>query len=165
MFVRYTQNRLLKDVLLAWCRCKANVVFPSYRQEILWTNSDIKAANNTIKFANWFHNGIKLNKKYLPEGDFLNYLTLIHNIPNSWKTNIKNENINSPKTTTILSKFIKAKHTNTYACYLLQKSRIRPDKKSETKWTEPFDEENLNWTTIYTTSLKATKYIKLPKDH
>ena len=35
--------------------------------------------------------------KYLPEGDFLNYLALIHNIPKSWKTNIKNENFNSPK--------------------------------------------------------------------
>ena len=32
---RYTQNRFLKDVLLAWCRCKANVVIPSYRHELL----------------------------------------------------------------------------------------------------------------------------------
>ena len=42
-----------------------------------------------------------------------------------------------------------------------KKNRIRPDKKSETKWIEQFDEENLNWKTIYTTSLKATKDIKL----
>ena len=32
---RYTQIRLLKHVLLAWCRCKANTVIPSYRHEIL----------------------------------------------------------------------------------------------------------------------------------
>ena len=38
---RYTQN-FLKDVLLAWCRCKANVVISSYRHEILWNNSNIK---------------------------------------------------------------------------------------------------------------------------
>ena len=43
----------------------------------------------------------------LPEGDFSNYLTLIRNIPNSWKTNIKNENINTPKPTTILSQLMK----------------------------------------------------------
>ena len=86
---------------------------------------------------------------------------MIHNIPISWKTNIKNENINSPKPTTILSQLIKTKHTNKYAHNLLQKNRIRPDKKSETKWTEQFDEENLNWETIFTTSLKTTKDIKL----
>ena len=89
------------------------------------------------------------------------YLTLIHNIPNSWKTNIKNENINTPKQTTILSQLIKNKHTNKYAYTLLQKMKIRPDKKSETKWTEQFNYENINWKTIYTTSLKATKDIKL----
>ena len=92
---RYTQNRFLKDVLLAWCRCKANVVIPSYRHEILWNNSNIKAADNTIMLANWFNNGIKFFKDIyddvtkkvypysklqelnnnLPEGDFLNYLT------------------------------------------------------------------------------------------
>ena len=94
----------------------------------------------------------------LPEGDFLNYLPLIHSIPNSRKTNIKNEIINSRKPTTILSQLIKTKHTNKYAYTLLQKNRIR---KSETKWTEQFDEENLNWKTIYKTSLKATKYFKL----
>ena len=68
----------------------------------------IKVADNTIMFANWFQNGIKFFKDIyddvtknvypycklreinnnLPEGDFVNYLTLIHNIPNSWKTNI-----------------------------------------------------------------------------
>ena len=55
----YIQNRFLKFVLLAWCRCKANVVISSYRHEILWNNSNIKAVDNTIMFANWFHNGIK----------------------------------------------------------------------------------------------------------
>ena len=39
---RYTQNRFLKDVLLAWCRCKANVAIPSYKHEILWNNSNIR---------------------------------------------------------------------------------------------------------------------------
>ena len=132
---RYTQSRFLKDVLLAWCRCKANVVIPSYRHEILWNNSNIKAADKTIMFANWFNNGIKFFKDIyddvtkkvypysklreinnnLPEGDFLNYLTLIHNIPNSWKTNIKNENINTPKPTTILSQLIK-KQTHLQIC-------------------------------------------------
>ena len=132
-------------------------------------------------FANWFHNGITFFKDIyddvtkkvyqysnlreinnnLSEGDFLSYLTLIHNIPFSWKTNMKYDNIISPKPTTILSQLIKNKQTNKYAYNLLQKNRIRPDKKSEKKWTEQFDKENLSWKTIYTTSLKASKDIKL----
>ena len=84
-------------------------------------------------FANWYHNGIKFFKdiyddvtkkvysynrlreiKNLPEGDFLNYYTLIHNIPYSWKTNIKNENENTPKPTTILNQLMKTEHIIIY---------------------------------------------------
>ena len=177
---KFTQNIFLKDVLSAWCKCTANAVISSYRHEILWNNSHIKAGANTIMFANWYHNGIKFFKdiyddvtkkvysynrlreiKNLPEGDFLNYYTLIHNIPYSWKTNIKNENENTPKPTTILNQLMKTEHTNKYVYNLLQKNKIRPEKKSEVKWTEQFNEENLDWKLIYTTSLQATKDIKL----
>ena len=87
---RFTQNRFLKDVLLAWCRCKANVVISSDRLGILWNNSNIKAGDITIMSENWFHNGIQFFKDIyddatknvypynklreinnnLPEGDF-----------------------------------------------------------------------------------------------
>ena len=56
---KFTQNIFLKDVLSAWCKCRANAVISSYRHEILWNNSHIKAGANTIMFANWYHNGIK----------------------------------------------------------------------------------------------------------
>ena len=91
-------------------------------------------------FPNWFHNGIKVlkdiyddaSKKFypfsrlreiynLPEGDFLKYLTLTHSIPHSWKTNIKNENTNTPNPNTILRQLINTKHTNKYVYNLLQK--------------------------------------------
>ena len=55
---KFTQNRFLKYILLSWYRCKTNAVIPSYRHEILWNNSNIKAGANTIMFANWYHNGI-----------------------------------------------------------------------------------------------------------
>ena len=165
---RITPNSILNDVLLSWCRCKSNVVIQSYRHEILWNNSNVKAGVNTIMFPNWFHNGIKVlkdiyddaSKKFypfsrlreiynLPEGDFLKYLTLTHRIPHSWKTNIKNENTNTPNPNTILRQLMNTKHTNKYVYNLLQKKRKHPDKKSETKWAEQFHEENLNWKTIY----------------
>ena len=62
---RFTQNIFLKDVLLAWCRCKANVVISSYRHGILWNNSNIKAGDITIMFENWFHNGIIFSETYM----------------------------------------------------------------------------------------------------
>ena len=61
-FVKITQNIFFKDVLSAWCKCTANAVILSYRHNILWNNSHIKAGANTIMFANWYHNGIKFFK-------------------------------------------------------------------------------------------------------
>ena len=86
---------------------------------------------------------------------------MTHSIPQSWKTNIKNENTNTPNPNTILRQLMNTKHTNKYVYNLLQKKRKHPDKKSETKWAEQFHDENLNWKTIYTSSLRATKDIKL----
>ena len=84
---------------------------------------------------------------------------MIHNIAYSWKTNIKNEN--TPKPTTILNQLIKTKHTNKYVYNLLRKNKICQEKKSEEKWTEQFNEENPDLKLIYTTSLQATKDIKI----
>ena len=53
---------------------------------------------------------------------------------------------------------MKTEHTNKYVYNLIQKNKIRPEKKSEVKWTEQL---MLDWKLIYTTSLQATKDIKL----
>ena len=101
-------------------------------------------------YTNWFSNGIKysediyeiiakalysyrrLSEKYnLPEGEFLTYLTLIHSIPNAWKTNIKNENVNIPKRPFILDQITKSKQTNQCTYKLLMKKKLPPERKSE----------------------------------
>ena len=101
-------------------------------------------------YTNWFSNGIKyfedvyditakalysyrrLSEKYnLPEGDFLKYLNLIHSIPNAWKTNIKNEDVNIPKRPSILDQITKSKQTNQYTYKLLMKKKLPPERKSE----------------------------------
>ena len=139
---RFTQNNFLKDILAAWCKCIVNPVISFYRHEILWNNSNVKVEGNTIMYTNWFSYGIKyfedvydttakavysyrrLSEKYnLPEGDFLKYLTLIHSIPNAWKTNIKNENVNIPKRPSILDQITKSKQTNQYTYTLLMKKK------------------------------------------
>ena len=50
-----------------------------------------------------------------------------------------------------------------YITYYKKQNKIRPEKKSEVKWTEQFNEENLYWKLKYTTSLQATMDIKLQK--
>ena len=177
---RFTQNNFLKDILAAWCKCIENPVIRSYRREIIWNNSNVKVEGNTIMYTNWFSNGIKyfedvydittkalysyrrLREKYnLPEGDFLKYLTMIHSIPNAWKTNIKNENVNIPKRPSILDQITKSKQTNQYTYKLLMKKKLPPERKSEQKWIEQFSDENLNWKyNIYTSRLQATKDVR-----
>ena len=125
-------------------------------------------------YTNWFSNRIKyfeniyditakslysyrrLSEKYtLPEGDFLKYLTLIHSIPKTWKTNIKNENVNVPKRPYILDQITKSKQTNQYTYKLLMK--LPSERKSEQKWIEQFSDENLNWNNIYTIACRQQK--------
>ena len=74
-------------------------------------------------YSQWYSSGIKYfediydnaakslytfrrlrEKNAIPEGDFLKYLTLIHSFPNSWKTNIKTENVDIPKSHLFLNK-------------------------------------------------------------
>ena len=75
---KITQNRLLNDVLLSWCRCKTNVVIQSYRHTFLWNNSNIKAGANTKMFSNWFRNRIKVFKDIYddPSKKFYSYIRL-----------------------------------------------------------------------------------------
>ena len=41
------------------------------------------------------------------------------------------------------------------------KKKIPPGRKSEQKWIEQFDDEDLNWNNIYANRLQATKDIRL----
>ena len=92
---------------------------------------------------------------------FLKYLTLIHSIANSWKTNIKTEIVDIPKKPSILEQITKSKQTNKYTYKLLMKKKLTPEIKSEQKWIEQFGDEGLNWNKIYTNRLQATKDIRL----
>ena len=118
---KFTQNTFLKDILAAWCHCIKHPAINSYRHKILWNNVNIKVEGKTIMYSQWYSSGIKyfediydnaaksfytfrrVREKYaIPEGDFLKNLTLIHSIPNSWKTSIKTENVDIPKKPSIL---------------------------------------------------------------
>ena len=64
-------------------------------------------------------------------------------------------------TLTTINQVIKAKQTNKYVYQFLMAKKPPTDNKSEQKWTEQFRDSSLNWKTIYTNRLSATKEIKL----
>lgn len=173
-------NTFLKDILRAWINFASRTAILSYRNEILWNNSYIRTGENTIMYLNWYNNGIKyikdiyndeakrfytfdrLKQLYnLHNNDFLKYLTIVHSIPNRWKMNIQNENIDTPLQPSIISQIIKSKQTNKYVYDALRKSVIATEKRSEQKWEEEFKEETFSWKKIYSVSLLSTKDIKL----
>ena len=57
---RFTQNILLKNILAAWCKCIENPVISCYRHEILWNNSNVNVAGNTIMYTVTEQNILKM---------------------------------------------------------------------------------------------------------
>ena len=173
-------NKFLKDVLTSWASLNSKPVILSYRDEILWNNSNIRAGGCTIIYKNWYQKGIKYFKDiydditktirpydrlkdlyHLPDTDFLKYLALIESIPKRWKTNIKHENTNIPMALKTINQVIKANQTNKFVYHFLMEKKAPTDNKSEQKWTEQFRGDNLKWKNIYTNRLSATKETKL----
>ncbi|MCG7875526.1 MAG: reverse transcriptase domain-containing protein [Candidatus Thiodiazotropha endolucinida] len=174
------KNTFLADILAAWFSCNTKTHISDYRNEILWNNQQIKADGNTIMFLNWYYKGIKyikdifndnekkllsftnIKERYnIPENDFLKYLTLIYSIPNRWKTNLQNENIDTPIAPTLISQVMKSNQTNKYIYSFLRNKQMSIERKSELKWNDIFINENLNWKIIYTIAIYATNDIKL----
>ena len=87
----------------------------------------------------------------------MKYVTVIHSIHNSWKTNIKTENVDIPKKPSIFEQITKSKQTNKYTYKLLMKKKLTPEIKSEQKWIEQFGDEGLNWNKIYSNRLQHLK--------
>ena len=129
-------------------------------------------------YTNWYDKGIKYLKNIyddaskticfydrlqelyqLPRSEFLNNLSLIKSIPRRWKTNLQHENVNPPMAPLTINEIFKAKQTNKFVYNLLLAKKPKPESESGQKWTEQFEDRNLNWKNIYTNRLVATKEI------
>ena len=146
----------------------------------MWNNYDIKVGGKTIFYANWYQNGIKfmirdiykdtckhiypfsrLKEMYnLPESDFLKYISLVNSIPSIWKTRTRNENINIPDTPNLFSQILNQKQINRYIYNYLKNKELDRVRRSEMKWSQMFPDITLNWKSIYTNTLTATKAIQ-----
>ena len=127
-------------------------------------NSLITSDNKTITYTNWLNNGIKYVKDLyddegkklysfgrlkdlynLPSGDFLKYFILLNSIPNTWKSNIALEHIDTPIAPTAISQIIKVKQSNSYVYKNFMKNNQHVEIRSQRKWIEQFGDENLDW--------------------
>ena len=98
-------NNSFKELLIEWCIENSRSTIGNCGNEVLWNNTNIKADNNAVIYSDWHNKGIvymkdivnitdksvldftSLKEKYdLPNSGFLKYLTLLHSIPNTWKT-------------------------------------------------------------------------------
>lgn len=176
----FEKKSFFTDILIAWSKLNKKDTVLNYSYQIIWNNSNIKVATQTIMYKNWYQAGIKylkdiydyttkkiysfekLRELYnLPYTDFLKYLSLIQSIPNNWKGQLKHENINVPCTSTILTQLLNVKQTNKFIYNILLKSAGTEEKRSEEKWNNIFSDEELNWKIIYSIPLLATHDVKL----
>ena len=104
----------------------------------------------------------RLKEMYnLPESDFFKYLSLVNSIPSIWKTRTRNENINIPETPNLFSQILNQKQINRYIYNYLKYKELERVRRSEMKWSQMLSDITLNWKSIYTNTLRATKDIKI----
>ena len=97
----------------------------------------------------------------IPETDYLKYNSLKYNIPKEYKQLLLQTDSNQEIQTSILEKLLNSKQVNK-TLYLHQlRNKRYAFIKSEQKWTNVFENSDLNWSKIYTNVLSATIDIKL----
>lgn len=109
---KLVQNPFWKDVLLSWANfCKKLKIetINSILYSPLWFNTNFINGKN-LYINDWYNKGVRnindildengnfydfdiLKERYGIRGTFLNYETLIHKIPNEWKTQIEVNNV------------------------------------------------------------------------
>ena len=176
------KSGFLQDIVVAWCKINfKHSEIENISKEITWNNTFIKSNGKMFFEKSWFDRGIQLiehiydfrKKEFynfnellslydLPKKYFLFYNSLISSISKEWKSKLKVENeYNYQRKETLLHKTLNKRHVNKFLYQQqLQKEEIA-DIKHESKWTNIFEENNLNWKDIYITPIKPTIDTKL----
>ena len=96
----------------------------------------------------------------LPSGDFLKYFILVNSVPNTWKSNIALEHIDTPIASTAISQIIKVKQSNSYVYKKFMENKKHVKIRSQRKWIEQFGDENLDWKKYTLFRLPQQKMVK-----
>ena len=69
--------------------------------------------------------------------------------------------MNIPETPNLFSQILNQKQINRYIYNYLKNKELERLRRSEMKWSQMFPDITLNWKSIYTNTLRATKDIKI----
>ena len=181
----FKKGSFLSDILSSWNKIK-NIKLNGNKEvysKVIWNNSNLRIANKPYFFQSWFDRGIKclkhihnntskrfysfidlVDKYNLPASDFLKYMSLVASIPMSLKNALNNEynnNSNSTRSIDILTKLLKTKEANKFLYTYQSSNEHLDDIPSQLKWASYFENENLNWDTIYSNIFTSTIDTKL----
>ena len=173
-------NLFVRNTVSSWCSIAYRTTTNNFHDQVIWNNSSIRINNNTQYNHNWYNNGIKYFKDLLQDNgntltfnqftanyprvkcNFMDYFSLVHAIPSIWKKSkiaVDRANHNSWQNE-LIGDMCKASKV----CRFIQKlcvNSIFKTPNSERKWAIHMNEANLDWTTIYRLSFKATLSTKL----
>ena len=177
-------NPFWKDVLYSWSRYVRciNEEVPYYRRPI-WHSYFIKNPNfkmiknslvrNECKYiGDLFDNDTKrpythseFNTKYNSRVNYLDYLSLIHSIPISWRNQIQNrtDNINEYDNLVHISSLLNKPKVCSYIYWTLVNKSVQINEKNIIRWSEilNIDVDIPDWNNIYCIPYYATIDTKL----
>ena len=173
-------NSFWKDIFLNWniLNNTPDITPEGIMKQSIWLNNNLKISNKTIFYQKWCDAGIYFicdlldeNSEFLTlenfctrynlDVNFLEYHSVIHMIPNTWKELIAN----SEKITQVTNENYEYVKKNKKSCqYFCQKfvnrHAVRPSKQEE-KWDRDLNTNIENWEMLYTMPFKCTKNNKL----
>ena len=169
-------NSFWRDIFLNWsilCEGSTNTVEGVLAQPI-WLNNFLRMNNKTMNMKRWIHADIffvndlldesgefmsyeVFKNKYNFNANFLNFLSVLHTIPQSWKDII----LHSEKLTNITNERFEFVKKNKKSCQFFYKKYLdrysEMPEKQQTKWCEDLNEEIEDWETIYQKPFRAVK--------
>ena len=178
--IKLIKNVFIGEILNAWCTITYDSPSSHFRHQILWNNSSIVIAQNTVYKKVWHEKGVKfisdilneddsflpldiLKTKYNLQCNFLEYFALIYAIPNVWIRSVeRGEDLGTVQNDhdDMLALICSSKKV----CKLVHKicvDKLFKTPKAEAKWAVFFDDMNLNWNDIYRIPLSSSLSTKL----
>lgn len=178
------QNHFVRDVVRAWCTVAFELAIDiNPCNQIIWNNSLIRIANNTVYNDNWYNNGIKYvsdlikdNGKFLTYNEFItnysiencnfmDYCSIIYSIPMTWKRTITNlgdteRDSENNVQMSLVNKICKASKVCKYIQMICIKKLLKTP-IAEDKWANSMNDPDLNWREIYRIPFNSTLSTKL----
>jgi hypothetical protein len=183
-------GKFYKEIFQIWA--KLHFKEPTNAQEVvrqpLWNNSNINIDGKTVKYKDWNKAGINhiihlidnkgnlaslkyITNKYAIKPKLMDFNSLIHSIPATWKKFIKNGNnylgYTAQQECSIImdNKYCNIDEISTkdIYTYIIMKSKIKPA-AGKIKWIEKYDEMDVEeefWQYIYVTPSSLTKNSKI----